>query len=109
MAEPMDEMNYTPDIYTLIDEEGKEQAFELLDVMEIEDQRYFALLPYFEDPEEAVEDDGDVVVLKAEMVDGEEMMATIDDDEEYERIGNMFLERISEMFEDEFDDDPDDK
>ena len=25
MAEPMDEMNYTPDIYTLIDEEGKEQ------------------------------------------------------------------------------------
>ena len=36
-------------------------------------------------------------------------MATIDDDEEYERIGNMFLERISEMFEDEFDDDPDDK
>ena len=95
--------------YTLIDEEGKEQAFELLDVMEIEDQRYFALLPYFEDPEEAVEDDGDLVVLKAEMVDGEEMMATIDDDEEYERIGNMFLERISEMFEDEFDDDPDDK
>ena len=109
MAEPMDEMNYTPYIYTLIDEEGKEQAFELLDVMEIEDQRYFALLPYFEDPEEAVEDDGDLVVLKAEMVDGEEMMATIDDDEEYERIGNMFLERISEMFEDEFDDDPDDK
>ena len=30
MAEPMDEMNYTPDIYTLIDEEGKELAFELL-------------------------------------------------------------------------------
>ena len=104
-----DGRNIEAEVLRILNEEGKEQAFELLDVMEIEDQRYFALLPYFEDPEEAVEDDGDLVVLKAEMVDGEEMMATIDDDEEYERIGNMFLERISEMFEDEFDDDPDDK
>ncbi len=104
MAEQMEEMDYTPDIYTLIDEEGKEQAFELLDAMEVEDQRYFALIPYFEHPEDAIEDDGDLVVLKSEMVDGEEMMATIDDDEEYERIGNMFLERINEMFEDEWDD-----
>jgi len=37
------------------------------------------------------------------MVDGEEMMATIDDDQEYERIGNLFLERLSEMFEEEYD------
>ena len=31
------------------------------------------------------------------------MMATIDDDEEYERIGAIFLERLDNMFEDEFD------
>ena len=94
-------MDYTLDIYTLIDEEGNEQAFELLDVLETEDeQRYFALIPYFESPEDSLDDDGDMVILKSQIVDGEEMMASIDDDEEYERIGNLFLERLSEMFED---------
>lgn len=100
MADEMD-FSYNPDIYTLIDEEGNEQAFELLDILELEDQRYFALLPYYDDPEKALSSDADLVVLKSEMVDGEEMMASIDDDEEYERIGNIFLEKLASMYEDE--------
>jgi uncharacterized protein YrzB (UPF0473 family) len=104
MSEQFDEFDYTPDIYTLIDEEGHEQEFELLDVMEIDDDRYFALLPYFEDADEALNSDGDLVVLKSEMVDGEEMMITIDDDEEYERVGNLFLEKLADMYEDEVED-----
>ncbi len=96
-------MELNPDIYTLVDEEGTEQAFELLDVLEIDDQRYFALIPYFETAEESLDDDGDLVVLKSEIVDGEEMMASIDDDDEYEKIGNIFLERLSDIFEEEFD------
>jgi len=103
MIDHNEEMDFSPDIYTLIDEDGVEQAFELLDVMDLDDDRYFALLPYYDDPEEMLESDGELVVLKAEMVDGEEMMATIDDDQEYERIGNLFLERLSEMFEEEYD------
>ena len=59
----MSDMEMTPDIYTLVDEEGNEQAFELLDVMELEDDRYFALIPYYENPEESLEDDGDLVIL----------------------------------------------
>ena len=103
MIDHNEEMDFSPDIYTLIDEDGVEQAFELLDVMDLDDDRYFALLPYYDVPEEMLESDGELVVLKAEMVDGEEMMATIDDDQEYERIGNLFLERLSEMFEEEYD------
>ena len=95
------EMDYTPDILTLVDEEGVEQEFELLDVMEVDGQRYFAFLPYFEDAQAAVESDGDLVVLKSEMVDDEEMLASIDDDDEYERIGNMFLEKLADMYEEE--------
>ena len=101
----MSEMEMTPDIYTLVDEEGQEQAFELLDVLELEDERYFALIPYYENPEESLEDDGDLVILKSEMVNDEEMMATIEDDEEYERVGAIFLGRLDSMFDDEFDQD----
>lgn len=101
----MSDMDMTPDIYTLVDEEGNEQAFELLDVLDLDDNRYFALIPYYEKPEESIEDDGDLVILKSEMVDDEEMMASIDDDEEYERVGAIFLERLDNMFDDEFDGD----
>lgn len=110
MTENEQEFDYTPDIYTLVDEEGNEQAFELLDALEVDDQRYFALIPYFENPEDGLDDDGDLVILKSQMVDDEEMMASIDDDEEYDKIGAMFLERLSDMFEEELglDDDADD-
>ena len=46
---------YTPDLYTLVDEDGNEQTFEMLDVMEVDDQRYFALIPYQADPESMIE------------------------------------------------------
>ena len=101
IKEGMDD--FTPDIYTLEDEEGNEQAFELLDVMEYEGEKYFALTPYFEDGEELLESDGEVVILKSEYVGDEEMMVTIEDDEEYERVGKIFIEKLTEMydFEDE--------
>ena len=63
---------YGPDLYTLVDEEGKEQTFELLDVMEVEDQVYYALVPYAEKPEDILEGSDELVVLKMEEVDGEE-------------------------------------
>ena len=43
----------------------------------------------------------------SEIVDGEEMMASIDDDDEYERIGNLFIDRLNKLFDGEFDEDED--
>lgn len=100
MAEITEDMDINPDIYTLIDEEGVEQVFELLDVMEIEDERYFALVPYYDEPEETLEDDGDLIILKSQFDEnGEELMISIDDDDEYQRVGAKFLEKLSQMFE----------
>lgn len=48
-----------------------------------------------------IDDDGELVILKEEIVDGESMMASIDDDEEYDRVGAIMLERISKLFDDE--------
>ena len=93
------EMDYNPEIFTLVDEEGVEQAFELLDVMEIGDDRYFALMPYYEQPEDLLDDDAELVVLKSDGNDEEEMMISIDDEEEYQRVGLMFLERLADLFE----------
>lgn len=94
------EMEYNPDIYTLVDEDGVEQAFELLDILELDGNRYFALMPYYENPEDLLEGDAEIVVLKSEGEGEDEMMVSIDDEEEYQRIGRLFLEKLADIFED---------
>lgn len=87
------------DLYTLVDEDGVEQQFEMLDTMEVGDDRYYALVPYYDDPTKEIEADTELVVLKSEYDDNnEETLVSIDDDDEYERIGNMFLERLNEIY-----------
>jgi len=95
----MEEKDYTPEIFTLTDEEGNEQEFELMDIMEENGTVYYALVPYMEDPDAMIEEDTELVVLKVGEENGEEFLATIDNDEEYERIGQIFIQRISEMLE----------
>ncbi len=98
-------MDYTPDLYTLVDEDGKEQEFEMLDAMEQDGQKYYALIPYHENAEEVLDDDGELVILKSDWIDDEETLVTIDDDTEYDKIGQLFLERIQSIFDESNEDD----
>ena len=106
-----DEMNeYTPDLFELVDEEGNKQTFELLDCMEYEEEKYYALTPYYdqEEAQQMLEDSGEVVILRAEYDEqtGEEILASIEDEELFDKIGAVFMDRIEEMF--DFDDEEDD-
>ncbi|MCM1022692.1 MAG: DUF1292 domain-containing protein [Prevotella sp.] len=102
MADNFDDMSMAADLYTLVDEDGVEQQFEMLDVMDVDDERYYALVPYYDDPTKEIEADTELVVLKSEYDENnDETLVSIDSDEEYERIGNMFLERLNKLYEDE--------
>ena len=103
MAEMYDEAN----LYTLVDEEGVEQTFEKLDAMEVDGKQYFAMIPVYDDPQQQLEDEGELIVLTLETVDGEEYLASIDDDEEYERIGNLFIDRLNKLFDEDYDEEYD--
>lgn len=99
----MDEMNeYTPDLYELIDEEGNKEQFELLDCMEYEGETYYAMTPFFgeDEAEKLAEDSGELVILRVEYDEetGEEILASIEDDDLYEKVGQVFLDRLEEMF-----------
>ena len=95
----MPEQEYNPDIVTLTDEDGKEFAFEVLDAIETDEGRYLALLPTHDDPQEAVEDSGDLVILKEVMEGDDFLYEEIEDDEEYETVAEAFVDRLSEIFE----------
>lgn len=96
-----EEMDMQPDLYTLVDEEGQEQMFELLDSLEYEGDTYYALTPYLEDAEAILADDGEVVILKSTYENNEEVLVSVDDDDLFDKLGDLFMDRFAELFEDE--------
>ena len=99
--------DYTPEIFTLEDEEGTEHEFELWDILEVDGNVYYGLIPHTEDAEAMIEQDTELVILKVGEENGEEFLATIDNDEEYDRIGQMFLDRMDEDDEEDGDEESD--
>lgn len=86
----MAEEFYDDTIYTLTDEEGSEEDFALLASAEIEDKIYLALIPA-KDMEKA---DAEFVILRQDKEDGEDVLVTIDDDDEYEKVAEIFENEI---------------
>lgn len=80
MADNMEKEN----IFTLTDEEGNESEFELLGELSLDDNTYLALIPLDGDEDE-------YVILRVEVDEnGDELLVTIDDDDEFERIADTF-------------------
>ena len=89
------------DIITLVDEENKKHTFERLDYFEHKDNAYVALVPYFEDPAQALKEDPTVVFFRVgpEDEEGLETFDIVEDDEEYYAISGIFEERYNKMLE----------
>ena len=79
-----DELEFGLDLYTLEDEDGVESTFEKIDELEYEGNRYVALIPYYESEEDALEDDGEFIVLMESEEDGETFFVTVDSEEDYD-------------------------
>lgn len=90
---------YNPDIITLSDDNGKEYTFEVLDAIETDTGRYLALLPQYSDPQEMLNDSGELVIVKAGIEGDEEYFYEIEDDDEYETIADAFVDRLEDFFE----------
>lgn len=104
----MSEMNeYTPELFELIDGEGNKKNFELIDCAEIHGEQYYAMIPAIED-EDFLNADCELIILKSIIENDEEVLASIDDDDEFDEISSFFLERLEETMEmedyDDFDD-----
>ena len=105
MKKPQENEEYGPDILTLVDEDGTEHEFEVVDSLVTDDNEYFALIPT-ETAENIDSDDGQLVILKVVEEDGEEFLDEIEDDEEFEEISGIFMDRLEEYY--DFDTDEED-
>ena len=95
-----DELNMDMDIVSVVDDDGKEHLFEEIDRIELDDdRRYVALLPIYEDEVEILDDDGDVLILKVIEEKGETYLVQIEDEEEFNEVGNIIEDRLIEKYE----------
>ena len=87
---------YGPNFVTLTDDEGNDVELEYVDALELGGVTYMAFFPVVEEGEEENEDEYGLVILKSEMVNGEEMLATIEDEDELNRVYDKFMEQLME-------------
>ena len=96
---PDQEEEFTPDLVSLTDEDGKEYEFEILDAIETDESKYIALLPRYASPEAMVQDSGELVILKVFEDDEGEYYEEIEDDDEFDTIADAFMERLQDFYE----------
>ncbi len=81
-------MTEQDEVITLIDEDGTEHDFNVIDVIEVESSEYAILLPIEEESDEAV-------ILKfAKDDDGNEILVDIESDEEWEKVADAWEEMV---------------
>lgn len=89
---------YGNDFVVLTDEDGKEIELEHLDTVEYNGQTYMAFIP----AEMTLEDSYELIIMKTELEEsGEEVLVTLDDEDEEAEMFQIFSERLEETFEDE--------
>ena len=89
----MEENTMSNEYYTLTDEDGNELEFEMIGQCEMNGVTYYAMIPAESD------DDGEFyeyTILKSVMEDGEEMLVSIDDDEEFDNVADYFDDLFSQ-------------
>ena len=91
---------FGPNIVTVVDEEtGEEIELEFIDALEHNGVVYRAFFPVVaEDAASEDEEEYGLIILKAEMENGEEMLVQIEDEAEINEVYDLFMEQF---FEDE--------
>ncbi len=87
---------FGPNFVTLTDDEGNDIELEYVDALEHNGTTYMAFFPVVEEDSEDEENEEEygLVILKSQMENGEEFLVTIDDEEEIDRVYDLFMEQI---------------
>ncbi|WP_251317355.1 DUF1292 domain-containing protein [Flintibacter muris] len=96
------EENFGPDFITVTDEDGNDFELELVDTLEHQGVTYYAMFPAVEEDEasgqpkdvDADDEEYGLVIMKAIEENGEELLSTLDSDEELDTVYELFMERF---------------
>ena len=82
---------YEADLLTLLDDEGQEHEFEIIDELENDDG-------HFLEPDEIASDAETYYIFEVIEEDGEEQLQEVDDDALLDKLAAIFEERFNEAY-----------
>lgn len=87
-----------PNFITLTDDEGNDIELEYVDALEYNGTTYMAFFPVLEEGCEESEDEEEygLILLKSQTENGEELLVTIDDEDELNAVYEQFMEQLLE-------------
>lgn len=85
---------YGPTFITITDEDGQEIVLEFIDALEYNGQQYQAFFPAETEDEEQNEEEQGLIILKVIHEDGEDLLSTLDSDEELDAVYEQFMEAL---------------
>ena len=99
---------YGNDFVTVLDEDGNELTLEHLGTINREDTVYMAFVKAADQPEELLDADMELIILRVAEEDGEEILMSIEDEQEYDAIYEIFVAELNDLYdaEEEDTDDP---
>ena len=86
--------DFGPTFITVTDEDGKEIVLEFVDSLEYKGQTYQAFFPAETEGEDEDDPDNGLVILKTIHEDGEDLLSTLDSDEELDAVYDLFMESL---------------
>ena len=102
---------YESNLISLLDDEGNEYEFEIIEELDYQDRHYYALMPLFDMPDDEQEGSEGVYMIFEDIIDenGEPQLAEIDDEALLDTLAELFEEKFDEALYDEGDEDEDDE
>lgn len=88
---------FSADLITLIDDEGVEHSFEILDAIENDDGCFYALLPSKE--KNNISDHDSYYIFEAIEENGEQVLAEVEDDTLINKLANLFESHFEDLYE----------
>ena len=85
-------------VVSVVDEDGVEHQFEVLDAIETDQGRFVALTSYYESEEDVPEGDDELIILQVQEENGEEMLLPVEDETLFDELAEIFEGRLAEMF-----------
>lgn len=86
------------DVVLLVDEEGNEHEFLLVDRFAVNQGDYAILVPLTENEEgengEAFEHEDEAFIFRVDLEEGEEMLVEVDDEKEWKQVASVWEERV---------------
>ena len=87
---------FGPDFVTITDEDGNDIELELVDALKHKGQTYMAFFPALEEDDDEDGEEIGLIILKSITENGEELLSTLDSDEELNEVYDLFMEQLFE-------------